>query len=96
MKYPPDDFSTHPYEVKNVYTEGTSFKTLVFYLRHGEPMNIQIDQVLKKTNLWVEPTQSEPKREYQLFLEVSPQHETGIVDVHMVKFIVELGEDASC
>ena len=90
MKYSPDAFSSHEYEVKNIYAEGKSFKAVVFYLRRGEPVNIQPEQVLKKTNLWMEPTETEPKREYQLFLEVAPQDETGIVDVYMVKFVGEM------
>ena len=44
MKYKPDKYSSHEYEVKNVYMEGTSFKTIVFYLRAGEPVDIKIEE----------------------------------------------------
>ena len=93
MKYKPDKFSSHEYEVKNVYMEGTSFKTIVFYLRAGEPVDIKIEDVLKKTNIWMEPTDSEPRREYRVFFEVRPQDDKGIADLYISNFIVNLNED---
>lgn len=60
MRYEPDEHSSHEYEVKNVYTQGTSFKAVVFYLLAGQEVEISLYDVLKKTNLWLEPTESEP------------------------------------
>lgn len=54
MRHRPDKFSSHPYEVKNVYMKGSSFKAVVFYLVAGQPVQIKIEDVLKKTNLWTE------------------------------------------
>lgn len=93
MRCKPDEFSKHEYEVKNVYMEGTSFKTIVFYLRAGEPVDIKIEDVLKKTNIWMEPTDSEPRREYRVFFEVRPQDDKGTVDLYISNFIVNLDED---
>ena len=92
MRYEPDEFSSHEYEVKNLYMKGSSCKTVFFYLSAGEPVNLQIESVLKKTNLWFEPTKSEPKREYQIFLEVKSQECGGTVDLYMSSFTVELKE----
>lgn len=49
MRSDPDEFSSHPYEVKNVYMKGSSFKAVVFYLVAGRPVEIKIEDVLKKT-----------------------------------------------
>lgn len=93
MRYKPDEISKHEYEVKNVYMEGTSFKAIVFYLRAGEPVDIKIEDVLKKTNIWMEPTASEPRREYRVFFEIRPQGDKGTVDLYISNFTVHLDED---
>ena len=93
VRHDPDKFSSHPYEVKNVYMKGSSFKAVVFYLVAGQPVEIKIEDVLKKTNLWMEPTKSEPKREYNVFFEVRPEDRLGIADFYMSSFIAELNED---
>ncbi len=93
MRYDPDEFSSHAYEVKNLYMEGSSFKTVFFYLHAGESVNIKIDGVLRRTNLWMEPTESEPKREYHVFLEIKPRDSMGTVDLYMSKVTVEWKED---
>ena len=57
MRYEPDEHSSHEYEVKNVYMEGSSFKAVVFHLLAGQEVNISLPDILKKTNLWLEPTE---------------------------------------
>lgn len=86
MRYRPDEHSSHEYEVKNVYMQDSSFKAVVFYLPAGQEINISLPEILKKTNLWLEPTKSEPEREYHVFFEVSPRDADGTVDVYMSKF----------
>ena len=93
MKHPPDKFSSHQYEVKNVYMKGSSFKAVVFYLVAGQPVNIKIEDVLKKTSIWMEPTKSEPKREYHVFFEVTPQDGLGIAELYMSSFTAKLKVD---
>jgi hypothetical protein len=90
MRNDPDEFSSHPYEVKNVYMKGSSFKAVVFYLVAGRPVEIKIEDVLKKTNLWMEPTQSEPKREYHVFFEIRPKDGMGIAELYISSFTAEL------
>ena len=93
MRIDRDAFSSHPYEVKNVYMKGSSFKAVVFYLVAGQPVDIKIEDVLKKTNLWMEPTKSEPKRECHVFFEVTPQEGRGIPELYMSSFTAELKVD---
>ena len=93
MRNKPDEFSSHEYEVKNLYMKGSSFKSIFFYLHAGDPVDIKIEAILKKTNIWLEPTKSEPKRVYHVFFEVEPQDSMGAVDLHMSIFTAELKED---
>ena len=72
--------------------DNATFCAVVFYLRAGEPVNINVEDVLKNTGLWVEPDKSEPKREYRLIFEVQPEDGNGPVDIYMSRFEVELGE----
>lgn len=88
MRYEPDEHSSHEYEVKNVYMEGSSFKAVVFHLLAGQEVNISLPDILKKTNLWLEPTESEPEREYHVFFEVAPKHADGAVDLYMSQVTV--------
>ncbi len=90
MRYGPDEHSSHEYEVKNVYMQGSSFKTVVFYLLAGQEVTISLRDILKKTNLWLEPTESEPQREYHVFFEARPENPIGTVDLHMSKVTVRL------
>ena len=92
MKFPPDDASSHDYEVKRVHMDGSTFLAIVFYLRVGEPVNINVEDVLKKTNLWIEPTQSNPKMEHHLIFEVRPEDDTGPVELYISRFDVGLKE----
>ena len=92
MKYQPDDASSHEYEVKKVHMDDTSFYAVVFYLRVGEAVNIKVEDVLKKTRLWSEPTASEPKKEHHLIFEVQPEDGKGMVDLYISRFVAELGE----
>lgn len=85
MRYEPDEHSSHEYEVKNVYMQDSSFKAVVFYLTAGQEINISLHDILKKTNLWLEPTESEPEREYHVFFEVEPKQAGGAVDLFMSK-----------
>ena len=85
MRYEPDEHSSHEYEVKNVYTQGSSFKAVVFYLLAGQKVEISLYDILKKTNLWLEPTESEPEREYHVFFEVDPGQADGAADLYMSK-----------
>ena len=94
LKYQPDDASSHEYEVKKVHMDDTAFYAVVFYLRAGEPVNINVEDVLKKTNLWSEPTESEPKKEHHLIFEVQPEDGKGLVDLYISRFDVELGKVA--
>ena len=43
MRYSADDTSSHEYEVKRVHMEGATFDAVVFYLRTGEPVNINVE-----------------------------------------------------
>ena len=95
MRYEPDEFSKHAYEVKNLYMEGSSFKTIFFYLQVGQPVDIKIEAILKRTNIWLEPTESEPKRKYHVFFEVKPQDSMGAVDLYMSSFTAQLKEKNS-
>ena len=95
MRYKPDEYSSHQYEVKNFHMKGARFTTVCFYLRVGEPVNIKIDSILKKTNIWLEPTKSEPKREYHVFFEVESADSTAPVDVYMSTFIAKLEEEST-
>ena len=70
--------------------KGSSFKAVVFYLVAGQPVKIKIEDVLKKTNLWMEPTQSEPNREFHVFFEVRPQDRMGIADLYISSFTAKL------
>ena len=92
MKYSPDDASSHEYEVKKVHMDGSTFFAVVFYLRIGEPVNINVEDVLKKTNLWMEPTKSNPKKEHHLIFEVKPEDDKGPVELYINRFDVELEE----
>lgn len=86
MKYPPDDASSHEYEVKRVHMDGATFLAVVFYLRAGEPVDINVENVLKKANLWMEPTTSDPKKEYHLIFEVRPEDVSGQVELYISRF----------
>lgn len=94
MQYPPDDASSHRYEVKKVHMDGSAFDAVVFYLRAGEPVNINVnvEDVLKNTNLWVEPTDSHPRSEHHFIFEVAPQGDEGLVELHFRRLDVELKE----
>ena len=92
LKHQPDDASSHEYEVKRVHMEDAAFCAVVFYLRAGEPVNINVEEILRKTNLWSEPTESEPKKQHHLIFEVQPEDGKGPVDLYISRFDVELGE----
>ena len=92
MQYPPDDASSHSYEVKKVHIDGSTFDAVVFYLRSGEPVNIDLEDVLKNTNLWVEPTDSNPRLEHHFIFEVAPQNDEGTVELHFRRLDVGLKE----
>ena len=89
MKYPSDDASSHEYEVKTVHVDGANFDAVVFCLRVGEPVNINVEDVLKTTNLWMEPTKSSPKKEHHLIFEVASTDENGQVELYINRFYVE-------
>ena len=92
MQYPPDDASSHRYEVKKVYMDGSTFDVVVFYLRAGEPVNIDVEDVLKNTNLWVELSDSNPKLEHHFIFEVTPQDDERPVELYFSRLDVELKE----
>ena len=75
MRYPPDEYSSHEYEVQKARKGGEIVDELVFYLRVGEPVNIKIDEVLKKVGLWKGPPRLHPKREYRFTTVVLPEGE---------------------
>ena len=95
MRYSPDDASSHEYEVKRVHMGDSTFFAVVFYLRVGEPVNINVEDVLKKTNLWMEPTKSNPKKEHYLIFEVKPEDDKEPVELYINRFDMELKEDDS-
>lgn len=72
MKREPDGYSSHPYEVFNLHMEGEASKAIYFYLQEGEPVDINIDQVLRATGVWLDLTDSQPKRTYHVVFEVRP------------------------
>jgi hypothetical protein len=43
LRYSADDASSHEYEVKRVHMDGATFDAVVFYLRTGEPVNINVE-----------------------------------------------------
>jgi glucose-6-phosphate 1-dehydrogenase len=92
VKYPPDASSSHKYEVKKVHTDGATFDAVVFYLRAGEPVNIDVEEVLKKTNLWIEPTTSNPRKAHHLIFEVEPEDDTRPVELYISRLDIDLKE----
>ena len=72
--------------------DSSTFDAVVFYLRAGEPVNIDLEDVLKNTNLWVEPTDSNPRLEHHFIFEVAPQNDEGTVELHFSRLDVELKE----
>ncbi len=92
VQHPPDDASSHRYEVKKVHMDGSTFDAVVFYLRAGEPVNINVEGVLKNTNLWVEPSDSNPKLERRFIFEVAPQDDEGPVELYFRRLDVELNK----
>ena len=90
MRYPTDDASSHEYEVKRVHMDGATFDAVVFYLRTGEPVNINVEDVLRKTKLWAEPSESCPRKEHHLIFEVSSSDDREPVDLYISRFDVDL------
>ena len=94
MRYPADDASSHEYEVKRVHMDGTTFDAVVFYLRAGEPVSIDFEDVLRKTNLWTEPSKSCSRSEHHLIFEVAPSDEQEPVDIFIGQYSAELEQSA--
>lgn len=92
MRYPADNVSSHDYEVKKLHLNGATVDSVVFYLRAGEPVHINVEDVLKKSRLWSEPTPAEPKKEYHLIFEVEAEDEHGAAEIHISRFDVDLKE----
>lgn len=90
MRYPADDASSHEYEVKRVHMDGVTFDAVVFYLRTGEPVNINVEDVLRKTSLWTEPSHSCPRKEHHVIFEVAPIDDRGPVELYIGRFDAEL------
>ncbi len=90
LRYPADDTSSHEYEVKRVHMDGATFDAVVFYLRTGEPVNINVEDVLRKINLWTEPGQSCPGSEPHVIFEVAPGQDGEPVDIYIGRFDAEL------
>lgn len=91
MKREPDDHSSHPYEVFNLHLHGEASKAICFYLQEGEPVEINIDRVLRATGVWLDPTDSEPKRTYHVMFEVRP--ELGDPSLYLSTVVVEKSEE---
>ena len=98
MKYVDDSVSSHEYEVKRMHLNGATFNAVVFYLRAGEPVNIDLEAVLRKTSLWQPPTEAKPETEHYVVFEVAPQEPNGITDLYVSRLTATLKEDdgASC
>lgn len=94
MRFSRNGKSSHDYEVKRLHFDGMTFDAVVFYLRAGEPVNIDLEGVLKTTNLWTVPTQSQPEAVHHLVFEVAPRSPGGIAEIYISKFTARLEEDA--
>jgi hypothetical protein len=93
MRYARDSHSSHDYEVKKLHFDDEVFDALVFYVREGEPVRVETEQVLKKTRLWVPPTESDPEKEYVLLFEVRPRDSLGTTEVYLSRISVKLNRD---
>ena len=90
LRYPADDASSHEYEVKRVHMEGATFNAAVFYLRAGEPVSIDFEDVFRKTDLWTEPNETNPRMGHHLIFEVAPEDNGEPVDLYICRFDAEL------
>ena len=70
--------------------DGATFDAVVFYLRVGEPVNINVEDVLRKTGLWSEPSESCPKKEHHLIFEVAPSDDRDPVEIYLSRLDAEL------
>ena len=70
--------------------DGATFDAVVFYLRTGEPVNINVEDVLRKTNLWAEPGESCPSDGPHIIFEVAPTDDRGPVELYIGRFDAEL------
>ena len=93
MKYTDDSVSSHEYEVKRLHLTGATVNAVVFYLRAGEPVKIDLEAVLRRTSLWQPPTESKPETEHYLVFEVAPQQPDGITDLYVRRLTAMLKED---
>ena len=92
MRRGPDDHSSHPYEVIRLHRQGEVKKAVCFYLVEGEPVTINIHDVLRATGLWEDPTPEEPRREYSFFVKVAAKSKSRPADLHENVLVVALEE----
>ena len=70
--------------------DGATFDAVAFYLRTGEPVNINVEDVLRKIDLWTEPGESCPGKEHHLIFEVAPSDDQEPVELYIGRFDAEL------
>ena len=92
MRHPPDNTCSHEYEVKKLHINGATVDSVVFYLRAGEPVRINLEDVLKKIGLWAEPTTPNEEMDPYLIFEVQPDDNGGTPEVYLSRFVAELKE----
>lgn len=92
LKHRGNGISSHDYEVKRLHFDGSTFDAVVFYLRAGEPVRIDLEAVLRATNLWTDPTTSNPEADHHLVFEVAPQTPDGTAEVYISKYTATMSE----
>ena len=71
--------------------QGEVSKAIYFHLQEGEPVDINIDQVLRATGVWLDLTDSEPKRTYHVIFEVRPA--IGDPSLYLSTVVVERSKE---
>ena len=95
MRQPGGEISSHDYERKQFVTDGVTLDALVFYLREGEPVKIELEKVLKKVGLWERPTEQEPEHRHRIVFEVVPAAPGGVTEVYMNRFTVRFNSESA-
>ena len=94
MRQPGGEISSHDYERKRFVTDGVTLDAVVFYLREGEPVKIELERVLKSVGLWERPTEREPARQHRIVFEVASAAPGGVTEVYMSRFTVRFNAES--
>lgn len=94
MRQPGGEISSHDYERKRFVTNGVTLDAVVFYLREGEPVKIELEKVLKNVGLWEHPTEREPERQHRIVFEVASAAPGGFTEVYMSRFTVRFNAES--